>query len=74
MPTTVDTIYVPLPGKTVKEVVPVVVGTGAIIEEYFSRHVYHDTVRASAPGKLGGNAVAVKFRELRYVPMAVHPR
>ena len=59
MPTTVDTIYVPLPGKTVKEVVPVVVDTGAIIEEYFSRHVYHDTVRASAPGKLGGNAVAV---------------
>ena len=59
MPTTVDTIYVPLPGKTVKELVPVDIDTGAIVEAYFSRHVYRDTLRASAPGKLGGSAVAV---------------
>ena len=38
MPTTVDTIYVPLPGKTVKELVPVDIDTGAIVEAYFSRH------------------------------------
>ena len=59
MPTTVDTIYVPLPGETVKELVPMDVDTGAIIDAYFSRHVYRDTLRASAPGKLGGSAVAV---------------
>ena len=59
MPTTVDTIYVPLPGETVKELVPVDIDTCAIVEAYFSRHVYRDTLRASAPGKLGGSAVAV---------------
>ena len=59
MPTTVDTIYVPSPIKTVKELVPMDVDTGAIIDAYFSRHVYRDTLRASAPGKLGGSAVAV---------------
>lgn len=59
MPTTVDTIYVPLPSKTVKELVPVDIDTGAIVDAYFSRHVYRDTLRASAPGKLGGSAVAV---------------
>lgn len=59
MPTTVDTIYVPLPSKTVKELVPVDIDTGAIVEAYFSRHIYRDTLRASAPGKLGGSAVAV---------------
>lgn len=59
MPTKVDTIYVPLPRETVKEMVPMDVDTGAIIEAYFSRHVYRDTLRASAPGKLGGSAVAV---------------
>lgn len=59
MPTTVDTIYVPLPRETVKELVPMDVDTGAIIDAYFSRHVYRDTLRASAPGKLGGSAVAV---------------
>lgn len=59
MPTTVDTIYVPLPGKTVKELVPVDIDTDAIVEAYFSQHVYRDTLRASAPGKLGGSAVAV---------------
>lgn len=59
MPTKVDTTYVPLPRETVKEMVPMDVDTGAIIEAYFSRHVYRDTLRASAPGKLGGSAVAV---------------
>lgn len=59
MPTTVDTIYVPLPGETVKELVPVDIDTSAIVDAYFSRHVYRDTLRASAPGKLGGSAVAV---------------
>lgn len=59
MPTTVDTIYVPLPGETVRELVPVDIDTSAIVDAYFSRHVYRDTLRASAPGKLGGSAVAV---------------
>lgn len=59
MPTTVDTIYVPLPGETVRELVPVDIDTAAIVNAYFSRHVYRDTLRASAPGKLGGSAVAV---------------
>lgn len=57
--TTADTIYVPLPVKTVRDVVPADVDTNAIIEEYFSHHIYRDTLRASAPGKLGGSAVAV---------------
>lgn len=57
--TTADTIYVPLPVKTVREVVPADVDTNAIIEEYFSHHIYRDTLRASAQGKLGGSAVAV---------------
>lgn len=57
--TTADTIYVPLPAKTVRDVVPADVDTNAIIEEYFSHHIYRDTLRASAPGKLGGSAVAV---------------
>ena len=57
--TTADTIYVPLPVKTVRDVVPADVDTNAIIEEYFSHHIYRDTLRASAQGKLGGSAVAV---------------
>lgn len=57
--TIADTIYVPLPVKTVRDVVPADVDTNAIIEEYFSHHIYRDTLRASAPGKLGGSAVAV---------------
>lgn len=57
--TTVDTIYTPQPAKTLLVEVPAYVDTNAIIEEYFSRHVYRDTLRASAPGKLGGSAVAI---------------
>ncbi len=57
--TTVDTIYTPQPAKTLLVEVPACVDTNAIIEEYFSRHVYRDTLRASAPGKLGGSAVAI---------------
>ncbi len=59
MPTTVDTIYVPLPQDTIRVEVPNNVDTNAIIKAYFARHVYRDTLRASAPGKLGGSAVAV---------------
>lgn len=59
VPTTVDTIYAPQPAETLLVEVPAYVDTNAIIEEYFSRHVYHDTLRASAPGNLGGSAVAI---------------
>lgn len=59
MPATKDSIYVPLPQETVRVEVPAIVDTNAIITAYFSRHVYRDTLRASAPGKLGGSAVAV---------------
>lgn len=59
LPTTKDSIYVPLPQETVRVELPAVVDTDAIISSYFSRHVYRDTLRASAPGKLGGSAVAV---------------
>ncbi len=59
LPTTKDSIYVPLPQETVRVEVPAIVDTSAIIADYFSRRVYRDTLRASAPGKLGGSAVAV---------------
>ncbi len=57
LPTTKDSIYVPLPQETVRVEIPAVVDTDAIISSYFSRHIYRDTLRASAPGKLGGFAV-----------------
>lgn len=59
LPTTKDSINVPLPQETVRVEIPAVVDTDAIISSYFSRHIYRDTLRASAPGKLGGSAVAV---------------
>ena len=55
----VDSIYVPLPAETVRVATPVRVDTQRIIADYFDRHIYRDTLRASAPGKLGGSAEAI---------------
>ena len=57
MPTTVDTIYVPLPGETVKELVPVDIDTCAIVDAYFSRHV-SDTI---AHNVIAGRKVSLTF-------------
>ena len=59
LPVTVDTKYVPTPRDTVRIEVPAEVDTTAILAEYFSKHIYRDTLRASAPGKLGGSAEAI---------------
>ena len=55
----VDSIYVPLPAETVRVATPMRVDTQRIIADYFDRHIYRDTLRASAPGKLGGSAEAI---------------
>lgn len=59
LPVTVDTKYVPMARDTVRVEVPAEVDTTTILAEYFSKHIYCDTLRASAPGKLGGSAEAI---------------
>lgn len=55
----VDSIYVPMPAETVRVSVPLHVDTQRVIADYFDRHIYRDTLRASAPGRHGGSAEAI---------------
>ena len=58
LPTTKDSIYVPLPQETVRVEIPAVVDTDAIITSYFSRHIYRDTVVQNV---IAGRSVCLTF-------------